>query len=41
MNETLSACNECHTAAGYKFIHIIRPSAPPVTNQKWEMSPKQ
>ena len=39
-NETLSACNGCHTEAGYKFIHIVRPSAPPVTNQRWEMSPK-
>lgn len=34
-DETLAACNGCHTAAGYKFIHIVRPSAPPVTNQKW------
>jgi hypothetical protein len=39
-DETLSACNGCHTQAGYKFIHIVRPSAPPVTNQRWEMSPK-
>jgi cytochrome c553 len=39
-DETLSACNGCHESAGYKFIHIIRPSAPPVTNQKWEMSAK-
>jgi heme exporter protein D len=39
-DETLSACNGCHTEAGYKFIHIVRPSAPPVTNQKWQMSPK-
>ena len=39
-DETLSACNGCHESAGYKFIHIIRPSAPPVTNQKWEMSQK-
>jgi len=38
--ETLSACNACHTEAGYKFIQIIRPTMPPVTNQKWEMSPK-
>ena len=37
-DETLSACNGCHTEAGYKFIHIVRPSAPPVTNQKWEPS---
>ena len=35
-DETLSACNGCHTEAGYKFIHIVRPTAPPVTNQKWE-----
>jgi hypothetical protein len=39
-DETLSACNGCHTEAGYKFIHIIRPSTPPVTNQKWEMAPR-
>jgi heme exporter protein D len=39
-DETLSACNGCHTEAGFKFIHIVRPSAPPVTNQKWEMVPK-
>lgn len=37
---TLSACNGCHTEAGYKFIHIVRPSAPPVTNQRWEMPGK-
>jgi len=39
-DETLSACNGCHTEAGYRFIHIIRPSAPPVTNQKWDPAPK-
>jgi hypothetical protein len=39
-DETLSACNGCHTEAGYKFIHIIRPMAPPVTNQRWEISSK-
>lgn len=39
-DETLSACNGCHTEAGYKFIHIVRPSAPPVTNQRWEPSAK-
>jgi len=39
-DETLSACNGCHESAGYKFIHIVRPSAPPVTNQKWQMSAK-
>jgi hypothetical protein len=31
-DETLSACNGCHTESGYKFIRIVRPSAPPVTN---------
>lgn len=35
-DDTLSACNGCHTEVGYKFIHIIRPAAPPVTNQQWE-----
>ena len=34
-DETLSACNGCHTESGHKFIHIVRPSAPPVTNQQW------
>jgi len=37
-DETLSACNSCHRESGHKFIQIIRPTAPPVTNQKWEMS---
>jgi heme exporter protein D len=37
---TLSACNGCHTEAGYKFVHIVRPTTPPVTNQKWETVPK-
>ena len=35
-DETLNACNGCHAAAGYKFIHIVRPIAPPVPNQSWE-----
>jgi len=39
-DDALSACNGCHTETGHKFIQIIRPSAPPVTNQKWEMSQK-
>ena len=39
-DETLSACNGCHTEAGYKFIHILRPNTPPVSNQRWEVSPK-
>lgn len=34
-DETLSACNGCHTESGHKFIRIVRPSAPPVTNQLW------
>jgi hypothetical protein len=37
-DETLSACNGCHMQAGYKFIRIVRPSAPPVVNQRWEPS---
>jgi len=39
-DETLSACNGCHTESGHKFIQIVRPSGPPVTNQKWEVSAK-
>src|SRR5439155_13790189 len=39
-DETLSACNGCHAEASYKFINIVRPTAPPVTNQKWEPSAK-
>jgi uncharacterized protein YukE len=39
-DETLSACNGCHTESGHRFIQIVRPSAPPVTNQKWELSAK-
>ena len=39
-DETLGACNGCHTQAGYNFIHIVRPSAPPVTNQQWQASAK-
>lgn len=35
-DDTLSACNGCHTEAGFKFIRIIRPIAPPVANQQWE-----
>jgi hypothetical protein len=40
-DETLSACNGCHTEAGYKFIRIIRPTASPVANQQWATSAKQ
>lgn len=39
-DETLGACNGCHAQAGYSFIHIVRPSAPPVTNQQWQASAK-
>jgi hypothetical protein len=34
--ETLDACNSCHRSAGYGFISIITPTAPPVTNQRWD-----
>jgi hypothetical protein len=34
-NDTLSACNGCHSESGHKFIQITRPLAPPVTDQKW------
>jgi hypothetical protein len=40
-DEALSACNGCHTQAGYRFIHIVRPAAPPVTNQAWELLSKK
>jgi hypothetical protein len=40
-DETLAACNGCHADAGYKFIHIIRPAAPPVTNQRWAPEPEK
>jgi len=39
-DETLRACNGCHSEAGYKFIHIVRPGAPPVNNQRWEAAAK-
>lgn len=35
--ETLDACNSCHRSAGYGFISIIPPTAPPVTNQRWDV----
>lgn len=40
-DETLAACNSCHAEAGFKFIHIVRPTAPPVSNQRWEPDAKQ
>jgi hypothetical protein len=39
-DETLNACNGCHTEVGYQFIHLVRPTVPPITNQKWEPSTK-
>ena len=39
-DQTLAACNSCHRAAGYGFIHIVTPVSQPVTNQRWEMSTK-
>jgi len=39
-DETLSACNGCHTESGHKFIRIIRPTAPPVANQQWVVPAK-
>ena len=35
-DEALSACNGCHEESGHRFIKITRPTAPPVTNQKWD-----
>jgi hypothetical protein len=37
-DDARSACNGCHEETGQKFIHIIRPTAPPVTNQRWDLS---
>lgn len=37
-DETLSACNGCHEESGRNFIHIIRPTIPPASNQRWEMT---
>lgn len=35
-SQTLEACNGCHRPAGYGVIHIVTPSAPPVSNQLWK-----
>ncbi|MGA7159621.1 MAG: hypothetical protein WBZ48_01380 [Bacteroidota bacterium] len=35
--QTLDACNGCHKSAGYGFIFITTPGAPPVTNQRWDV----
>ena len=37
-DEALSACNGCHEESGHRFIKITRPTAPPVTNQKWDVT---
>jgi hypothetical protein len=37
--QTLDACNGCHRAAGFKFIHIVTPTSQPVTNQLWKSIP--
>ena len=34
--QTLATCNGCHRSAGYGYIHVVTPAAPPVTNQRWE-----
>ncbi len=39
-DETVAACNGCHQAAGRKFIHIVRPTGSPVTNQQWSPDPR-
>jgi hypothetical protein len=36
-SQTLAACNGCHQATGYEFIHIITPARDPVTNQQWRV----
>lgn len=36
--QTLQTCNSCHRSVGYGFIHIIKPLAPPVTNQSWRLT---
>jgi hypothetical protein len=36
----LEVCNSCHRATGRPFIVIIEPTAPPVPNQQWTMTPE-
>ncbi|HTM09503.1 MAG TPA: hypothetical protein VL754_14050 [Verrucomicrobiae bacterium] len=36
----LAACNGCHAESGYSFIRIVRPTTPPVPNQRWEPTAK-
>jgi hypothetical protein len=40
-DETLRACNGCHEESGRKFINIVRPTIPPVSNQRWQMAGAQ
>ena len=35
---TEAACNSCHKAAGYGFIHIVKPIREPVVNQEWKVA---
>jgi hypothetical protein len=34
-DELTNGCNSCHAGAGKPFIHIQRPTAPPLTNQNF------
>ena len=36
-HETLDACDGCHKSAGYGFISVAMPAAPPVSNQNWNV----
>lgn len=38
-SQTMAACNSCHKAAGYGFIHIVTPNHEPVANQQWNAPP--
>lgn len=37
-DDTLNACNGCHEESGHRFIKIIRPVTPPVSNQRWAVA---
>lgn len=37
MDGLSSACTACHQAAGFGFIVIQRPAAPPLTNQRFDL----
>jgi len=36
-HETIDACNGCHKSAGYGCISVAMPTAPPVSNQNWNV----